>query len=125
MCPSAGHCAVVAVLVRNIFGGDMVSTKIDGKSHWYNRLPDGMYIDLTGDQFGRPDIQAAKYAPLYPDTVFRKESDVNEETRLRAIQLSKNLRSAYLDDLNDRLLKKLPYVLFACLAVFLAWVVTR
>jgi len=73
-CPSAGHCAVVALYLRHYLTsaekntvGDVVRCKVDGVSHWYNTFLGGdafFYVDLTGDQFGRPKVQIAD-KPLY------------------------------------------------------------
>jgi len=64
--PSAGHCALVSVLVQDTFGGEIVSTymkHIDGdelaSSHWLSHI-DGWLIDLTADQFGYPKVRIFK-----------------------------------------------------------------
>src|SRR5207245_1002509 len=49
---SAGHCAAVAAVVQEVLGGRLVSAKVEGESHWFNRLPgvDATHdVDLTGD----------------------------------------------------------------------------
>jgi hypothetical protein len=61
--PSAGHCALVALDIFLCLGGEMISCKVDGISHWYNRV-NGVYLDVTGDQFGRHIIQINRM-PLY------------------------------------------------------------
>lgn len=97
--PSAGHCAAVAVLFRESFGGEFVSTRIDGQSHWFNRLGP-VDIDLTGDQFGRPAVQVADAGTLYPETRVRDTKDVNNETIERARRL--NARAALLSQQDDK-----------------------
>ena len=47
-----GHCGAVASLVQGIFGGDIVTGKINDAPHYWNRLPDGREVDLTSCQFG-------------------------------------------------------------------------
>lgn len=49
--PSTGQCAVTAVLVHSLFGGEIVRVLNAGDSHYFNRLPDGTIADLTRDQF--------------------------------------------------------------------------
>lgn len=49
--PSAGQCAVSALVVADRFGGELLRTTCGGESHYYNRLPDGSIVDLTRDQF--------------------------------------------------------------------------
>lgn len=46
---SFGQCYVTARVVKEICGGDIV--KNGNVKHYWNRLPDGMEIDLTSDQF--------------------------------------------------------------------------
>lgn len=76
--PSAGHCALVSVVLQDQFGAEIVSTYMrhidtndEPSSHWLNYL-DGWFIDLTGDQFG--------YAPV---RIFK---DDIENYRVRRIQ---------------------------------------
>lgn len=62
--PFWGHGDVVALLVHDYFGGDLMSAPLHqlpefasiGKHYW-NRLPDGQEVDLTHRQFSR-DILA-------------------------------------------------------------------
>ena len=46
--PSYGQCAITAMLVYDLFGGEMYRTK--DHSHYYNRI-DGHWVDLTAAQF--------------------------------------------------------------------------
>ncbi len=83
--PSSGHCAAVALIVQALFGGELVSTRLEGESHWFNRV-DGQDIDLTGDQFGYPPVQMD--TNLYPDTRVRRDDEVRHETFVRAFRLT-------------------------------------
>lgn len=50
--PAWGQCAVTALLVQNLLGGELIRTAMDPYgSHYYNRLPDGTEVDLTFCQF--------------------------------------------------------------------------
>jgi hypothetical protein len=54
--PSRGQCGVTALVVQDLVGGDLILGEVfvgDAKvgHHYWNRLPDGTEIDLTGDQF--------------------------------------------------------------------------
>ncbi|MFJ5551421.1 hypothetical protein [Streptomyces sp. NPDC093225] len=56
--PSWGHCDITALLVHDLFGGDLVvgEVDVDGTAegyHWWNRLPNGVELDLTREQFRR------------------------------------------------------------------------
>ena len=46
--PSYGQCAITAMLVYDMFGGELYRTKDHG--HYYNRI-DGHWVDLTAHQF--------------------------------------------------------------------------
>lgn len=46
------HCGAVACIVKALFGGDIVTGRIKGVQHYWNRLPNYMEIDLTSCQFG-------------------------------------------------------------------------
>ena len=51
--PSRNQCAVTALAVRHLLGGDIVKTATRGGTHFYNRI-DGRYWDLAADQFDEP-----------------------------------------------------------------------
>lgn len=57
--PSRDQCGMTALVVQDVLGGDLVLAEVhvDGVKvghHYWNKLPDGTKLDLTGDQF-RPD----------------------------------------------------------------------
>jgi hypothetical protein len=83
--------ARISSIVHELFGGELVSTSIDGHSHWLNRLTaDGRTIDadLTGDQFGLPKFQFDEPGRLYRGLRVRPESDLSLETLSRAALLA-------------------------------------
>ncbi len=54
--PAWGHCDITALIVNDIFGGDLVVGEVylDGAQrnfHWWNKLPNGIELDLTREQF--------------------------------------------------------------------------
>ena len=54
--PAWGHCDITALVVNDLFGGDLVMGEVylDGQQngyHWWNRLVSGLEIDLTQEQF--------------------------------------------------------------------------
>ncbi|MFJ7064679.1 hypothetical protein [Streptomyces sp. NPDC101115] len=54
--PAWGHCDITALVVNDLFGGDLVVGEVylDGARrgyHWWNRLPSGVELDLTREQF--------------------------------------------------------------------------
>jgi hypothetical protein len=86
--PATGHCAAVAIVVQQLFGGEFRSVMIGNYSHWFNRI-EGTDVDLTGDQFGRPAVQIGPN--LYPESNYRDPSHLNENTISRAELLAKRL----------------------------------
>jgi hypothetical protein len=86
LCPSTGHCAVTAMLVRELFGGEYVSAIVAGSSHWFNRisvLGIEYDVDITGDQFGLKRVQVALANRLYEGTRVRLAEQLNTETIAR------------------------------------------
>ncbi|MGW6062747.1 YunG family protein [Streptomyces sp. NPDC055189] len=55
--PARGHCDITAILVHDIFGGELLVGEVrsaDGEQqgfHWWNRLASGVELDLTREQF--------------------------------------------------------------------------
>jgi uncharacterized protein (DUF952 family) len=67
--PSRGQCAVTALVVQDLLGGELLLAEVhypDGSRqglHYWNRLGEGVELDLTREQFA-PDeaVQAAETA---------------------------------------------------------------
>ena len=51
--PAKGQCSVTALIVEDLFGGEILKTKTIGGTHFYNRI-DGIRHDLTSSQFAEP-----------------------------------------------------------------------
>ncbi len=54
--PARGHCDITALVVNDLFGGDLMlgDVHLAGSPrgyHWWNRLPSGLELDLTREQF--------------------------------------------------------------------------
>ncbi|MGY0491991.1 YunG family protein [Streptomyces sp. WG-D5] len=55
--PAWGQCDITALVVNDLFGGDLMCGEVyltDGTQegyHWWNRLPSGIELDLTREQF--------------------------------------------------------------------------
>jgi hypothetical protein len=62
--PAWGHCDIAALVVHDVFGGEfMVGEVHHGEErqgyHWWNRLPSGVQLDLTREQFRDGQIVTA------------------------------------------------------------------
>ena len=51
--PCRNQCAVTALAVQKLFGGELLKTATKGGTHFYNRI-DGRIWDLAADQFAEP-----------------------------------------------------------------------
>lgn len=51
--PARNHCSVTALIVQDYFGGEILTTKTTGGTHYYN-LINGQRWDLTISQFAEP-----------------------------------------------------------------------
>lgn len=48
---SRGQCAVTALLIQDVYGGQLIRATVGDVSHYWNLLPGGEEIDLTRSQF--------------------------------------------------------------------------
>lgn len=51
--PAAGQCNVTALVVHELFGGDLLKTPLPAGDHFYNRIG-GRRYDFTASQFREP-----------------------------------------------------------------------
>jgi len=92
---SKGQCYETALLVRDLLGGDILTGKVNGESHYWNRLPDGTELDLTSDQYGGDGFN-----PIIKGTKARK---VNRKHKRYLILKRKYMwRFGWIDDSLDR-----------------------
>ncbi len=59
--PAWGQCGTTALVLNDLFGGDLVRGDVhrDGEwadDHWWNRLGDGLELDLTREQFAPNEL---------------------------------------------------------------------
>ena len=78
--PAFGQCAVTALIVQEAFGGELLRGAYADGSHYWNRLPQGIEVDLTAEQFeARPTFDTTEprsrvYVLSNPDTCARYEA---------------------------------------------------
>ncbi|MCK1541114.1 hypothetical protein IVA87_26865 [Bradyrhizobium sp. 147] len=53
--PAAGQCNVTALLIHELFGGQLLRTPLPAADHFYNRI-EGVRYDFTASQFDRPIV---------------------------------------------------------------------
>ncbi len=81
--PSFGQCAVTALLVQDLLGGELIRTEVPGfGSHYCNRLDSGLPVDLTFDQFPAGTLFPAG-EPVGRDRVLKSERAVQARTAER------------------------------------------
>ena len=72
--PARGQCNVTALLVADIFGGDILKTPLPAGDHFYNRI-EGRRVDLTDSQFDSPiaylDLPTDRHEALAGTTAAR------------------------------------------------------
>jgi hypothetical protein len=59
--PARGQCGVTAMVVSDLFGGvllvsDVMRNGVRVETHYWNRLPSGLEVDLTREQFNRGEL---------------------------------------------------------------------
>jgi hypothetical protein len=86
--PTHGQCAITALVIQDLLGGDLLKGKVNGADHYWNRLPDSSEFDLTRDQFG------AAVSVASPERVSRQYVLSFENTVRRYEQLSRLFESA-------------------------------
>ena len=73
--PANGQCNVTAAVVHDLFGGDVLRTRLPDVWHYYNRI-NGQRMDLTDSQFTRPGARFA--APTSYDDASCTRDDAME-----------------------------------------------
>lgn len=91
--PSAGQCYVTAIVVQDLFGGEVIEGAVDCSTHFWNQLPNGKEYDLTSDQFKGGD----GIHPLKRRTYWCTRSNVNRNNK-RYLLLKKRIIET--EDLN-------------------------
>lgn len=77
--PSCGQCDITSLVVHDLLGGELLAADVylDGErimAHMWNRLPSGIEVDLTREQFKRGEVvgepverpRPAKIDPSHP-----------------------------------------------------------
>ena len=76
--PAAAHCFMASSLLQDLYGGEIVSGEIGMVPHYWTKIG-GRYVDLTGDQFGRPPIQCSTKSPYPIQATFQRTPHERQE----------------------------------------------
>jgi hypothetical protein len=75
--PARGQCNVTALLINELFGGEILKTPLPDGDHFYNRI-NGQRIDLTASQFDAPvhyqDVTSSRDEALAGTSIAKYES---------------------------------------------------
>jgi hypothetical protein len=77
--PALGQCDITSLLLHDIFGGEVLAAGVFRNGDWvenhmWNRLPGGMEVDLTWEQFRNGEVigeasvrrRPARFEPNHP-----------------------------------------------------------
>ena len=94
--PASGQCNVTAAVIFDLFGGDLLRTRLPDVWHYYNRI-DGRRVDFTDSQFDAPGALFA--APERYD-----DDPTTRDTAMTGIPQQEYdiLKAALLSKLQDR-----------------------
>ncbi|HEY3612842.1 MAG TPA: hypothetical protein VGK92_04015 [Gaiellales bacterium] len=75
--PAWGQCDITALVVNDCLGGDLVVGEVElaGEPHghhWWNRLDDGLELDLTREQFRLGQVIVAPRVVVRPPGPLRR-----------------------------------------------------
>ena len=87
-----GHCAIVALIINDYFGGDICKIKVNDISHYFNHINDKI-VDFTSDQFKTDKIDYSNYV-----LKTREEILINDDTRIRYEILKLKLKLSLIDE---------------------------
>jgi hypothetical protein len=97
--PAQGHCDVTCLVVNDLVGGELGAADVflDGQrimAHMWNRLPSGIEIDLTREQFTRGEILGeARFVQRPPDSVLADPAHHRHHRYLQYLVLADRVRS--------------------------------
>jgi hypothetical protein len=83
--PAQNHCSITSLVVQDYFGGEILTTKTSGGTHFYN-LIDGKKWDLTARQFAEP-------VP-YDDTPSSREEALADTSEQKYVLLTTRLKQS-------------------------------
>ncbi len=76
--PARGQCCVTALVIQDLFGGEIQKTMVNGERHFYNRI-DGARYDFSAEQF--------EQLPEYLDLPSSREEALSDTTEEQYVAL--------------------------------------
>lgn len=89
--PARDQCGMTALVVQDVLGGDLIlgEVHVNGSkvgNHYWNQLPDGTVVDLTGDQFLPDESVVNGQKVIRPPDAPRRHREQYELLRSRVLQ---------------------------------------
>ena len=82
--PSYGQCAVTALLMQDIIGGEIYECKVNNKRHYVNVGTEGGLFDYTSAQFGEGQIVYTDMKPRTRQSLLKCKSVKERYALLKA-----------------------------------------
>jgi len=95
--PSAGHCFLASMMVQDLLGGCIVTAEVNKIPHYWVRV-DGIDVDITGDQFNKPAVQAKR------GSLYAKAQGFSRKPRQRMLESGNKKVMRMYDKLRKRVL---------------------
>ncbi|MGW6058255.1 YunG family protein [Streptomyces sp. NPDC055189] len=88
--PARGQCGVTALVLQDLLGGELIrgEVRVAGEwtdHHWWNRLGEGLEVDLTREQFMPEEIVSGGVVIVRPPQI-RRLCDEYELLRARVLE---------------------------------------
>lgn len=89
--PARDQCGMTALVVQDVLGGDLIlgEVQVDGikvGNHYWNRLPDGIVVDLTSEQFFPGEVIVNGQVVIRPPDAPRRHREQYELLRTRVVR---------------------------------------
>ena len=87
--PSCGQCCVTALVMQDLYGGDVYECQVRGKRHYVNITPEGYLHDFTAGQFGDGQLVYSNMKPRTKASLLKSKS-VKERYELLKARIEEN-----------------------------------
>ena len=91
--PASGQCNVTAAVIYDLFGGEILRTRLPDVWHYYNRI-DGQRVDFTDSQFTDPGALFST-PEHYDDASTTREATLAGIPEREYVKLKRDLLAAF------------------------------